>query len=568
VEPSSLEDQVRSLTRRLSAIESRLAALEAREPPTTAPPLASADRELVSEALTAGFDGRRWLTALGRSFIILGGAFLLRALTDAAVWPPEVGVSVGLLYALAWLVTSDRAASHGDRMFALADGATALVIGFPLIVESATRFNMFTPAAAALALAGFSVVSLTITFRTRLGVLAWLGAFGGMMTGFTLLVRTGEVAPYSFYFTALGVGTLWLGYLREWKGPRWFTGLLAVAGVFGVTTRALSEPPVDAPATAWFVQGALLIAYFASIAIRTLVRGRQVIPFEVVQSVFVLAVSVGGALAVSQSVGTGGVLLGAALVALGMIAYLVSFAFLARESPGGVNFYFYSTCALAFVLIGLEIAVKGAPQALALTALAVLLAVAWSRSGRVTLGGHAAVALVVASISGGLFALAQGAFVGEPPGPAVLLTAGLTLLVALAVSGSRAADCPTARPELARIPALVIAVAAVAGLAGALTATAAFGAEAALGHPMDAGVLATVRTALLSMLALACAFVDRPGRFSAIGKLAYPLLAATGMKLALADLRFSTPATLFIALACYGAALVLVPRLKKTGGSG
>ena len=60
-----------------------------------------------------------------------------------------------------------------------------------------------------------------------------------MLTGLTLMVRLGVVAPYSLYFTALGVATLWLGYLREWKGLRWPTGVLAVAGVFGVTTRAL-----------------------------------------------------------------------------------------------------------------------------------------------------------------------------------------------------------------------------------------------------------------------------------------------------------------------------------------
>ena len=79
----------------------------------------------------------------------------------------------------------------------------------------------------------------------------------------------------------------------------------------------------------------------------------------------------------------------------------------------------------------------------------------------------------------------------------------------------------------------------------------------------DAGVLATVRTALLSGLAVLAAWLHRPGAFSSIGTLAYPLLAVIGIKLALTDLRVSTAATLFVALACYGAALVIVPRLHR-----
>ena len=114
------------------------------------------------------------------------------------------------------------------------------------------------------------------------------------------------------------------------------------------------------------------------------------IVFEVVQTPLVLIVGVGGALAVSQSVGSGGLLLGGTLIVLGIATYLVSFQFLPRESRGALNFYFYSSLALVFVVIGLRTALSGAPQAVALTAFAALLAVAWSRSGRVSLGGHAA----------------------------------------------------------------------------------------------------------------------------------------------------------------------------------
>jgi hypothetical protein len=559
----TLEDQISLLTSRVEALESRLAWLEGHSPsPGPSRHIAEAREVSASEALPLPtVDGRRLTTALGRSFIILGGAFLLRALTDTGTWPPVAGVTIGLVYGLVWMATSVQAARRRDDIRALFDGGTALVIGFPLIVEATFRFRLLSATSAAAMLALITAGTLAAAYSTRLQTLAWLASAGGMLTGLTLMVRLGAMVPFALYFTGLGIATLWLGYLREWRGLRWLTGLLAAAAVFGVTTRAVAESPLDAPAAAWLTQAALVGGYFASIAIRTLVRGRQVIVFEVAQTLLVLLVGVGGALFVSQSSGSGGLVLGVTLVALGAASYLVSFAFLPRESAGALNFYFYSTLAIIFVLAGLEIAFTVVPRALALTALSALLAVAWSRSGRVSLGGHAAVALLVASISSGLVLVAQAAFMGDLPAPALIGTAGVTLAVALAISGSRMTSCHLPRPVAADIPAIVIAVVALAGTAGLLTLALGLGAGQGTEHP---GALATVRTALLSALAVLAAWLHRPGAFSSIGTLAYPLLALIGIKLALADLRVSTAATLFVALACYGVALVLVPRIRRT----
>jgi hypothetical protein len=47
--------------------------------------------------------------------------------------------------------------------------------------------------------------------------------------------------------------------------------------------------------------------------------------------------------------------------------------------------------------------------------------------------------------------------------------------------------------------------------------------------------------------------------------LTYALLAAIGVKIAAEDLPKGRPATLFLALALYGAALVIAPRLTRRG---
>ena len=101
---TTLEDHISALTSRLESVEARLAALEGRQPlPRVNTAGVSIGLGEAEPAIDGGLqvDGRRLTTALGRSFIILGGAFLLRALTDAGTWPPAVGVAVGLL-STAW----------------------------------------------------------------------------------------------------------------------------------------------------------------------------------------------------------------------------------------------------------------------------------------------------------------------------------------------------------------------------------------------------------------------------------------------------------------------------------
>lgn len=558
---SSIEEQVLQLTRRLEEVESRLAAVEQGAPRAA---LAGTSAESPPPAYSAAaFDLLGALTNLGRSLIILGGAFLLRALTEAGTWPPIVGVSMGLLYALTWLVTSNRAAARSHRLRAIFDGGTALVIGFPLIVEAALKFGLFTPTIAAVALAAFTACALLSAAHGRLQSLAWLASLGGLATGLTLVARTGEMAPFSFYFTGLGVATLWVGYLLEWRGLRWPTGAVACLAASGVTQRALAQPPVDPATLAWATQGFLLLAYLGSIAVRTLVRGRQVIVFEIAQTLLVLVVGLGGMIAVGHAVDEGDLLLGGVIIGLGAAAYAVSFQFLARHAPGALNFYFYSSLALIFAMVGTWTALHGPARAMALTGIGIALAVAWSRSARATLGAHTAIALVAASEDAGLITLGLAVFMGEIPSASLSLWPALvTFGAVLALSGSRLTAGTGAKLSAGDAPGLALALVAALGIAGLVT-VAAVAAAAAVSLPVSGDMLTTMRTAVLSMVAVGCARLARTGRFSAMGWLAYPLLAATGLKLVAIDLRVSRAATLFAALALYGAALVLVPRLRK-----
>jgi hypothetical protein len=65
--------------------------------------------------------------------------------------------------------------------------------------------------------------------------------------------------------------------------------------------------------------------------------------------------------------------------------------------------------------------------------------------------------------------------------------------------------------------------------------------------------------------ALVIAWAGRQARFREWTWLVYPLLVVIGLKMVAQDFKFSRPATLFIALALYGAALIIAPRLRRGG---
>jgi len=80
---------------------------------------------------------------------------------------------------------------------------------------------------------------------------------------------------------------------------------------------------------------------------------------------------------------------------------------------------------------------------------------------------------------------------------------------------------------------------------------------------MDVGLLATIRTGVLAVAALLVAWIGRHARFREWDWLVYPLLVAIGVKMVAQDFMHGRPATLFVALALYGAALIMAPRMRR-----
>jgi hypothetical protein len=500
------------------------------------------------------------LSRLGRTVVVFGGAYVLRALTDAGTLPGSAGIALGLVYALAWLVAADRAAGP-NWLSAQLHGAAAIGIGVPLLWEATTRFGLMAASTGVAALALLAALALTVAWRGRLQTLAWV-ASAGALGGALLFLRTGAVVPVTVFAIVLGIAALWLGYDRDWFGLRWPVALVADVLVLGVTTRALAGQ--ERPGTAITVQVFLLVAYLAMIAARTVVRGRNVIPFEIAQAVAAFGVGLGGAVAVARATGSGTVPLGAATLGLAAATYAVAFAFVDRQQGRGLNFYCYTTLALCLTLAGAGLLLGSTGAALLWAALAVGAGVAGRQYSRVALTVHGAIYALVAAAGSGLLAAATAALWAPAAGawPPFSL-ASWTVLAAVAVCATIPPPADQdGSPYVGSTTRAVVDALLVVSIAGVIVGALA---PVIAGHAgsADAGRLATLRTTVLSLVAILIAWVGSGPRFGEMRWLLYPILLLAGFKLLFEDFPRSRPSTLFAALAVYGLALIVAPRLSR-----
>ncbi len=559
---TQMEARLARLSGVVDALEGRIAALERQDGPVAA----------VEETGAAPRDARpasgrpdpvALLSLVGRSFIVLGGGFLLRALTDAGTLPPLAGVIAGLVYAAASIIAADRAAASGRPWSANAHAATSVLVGFPIIWEAATRFRVLSPAASAVVLALSVAAPMGLAWRRRLQTPAWVGTLAALVASIALIAATGEVVPFAVFLIALGTFTLWVGYSLDWVGLRWPVAVAADVVVSALTLRALAPEPRDSTMVTVGVQVLLVAAYLGSIGVRTLVRRRNVVPFEVVQTAAVLMVGFGGAVSVARATGASVSLVGGIFLLFGIAAYAVAVRFLDPALQLRRNVYYYSSVALVFILTGCELLWSTGPLAVVWAALAAAGCFLWARLARFFLLIHGAVYLAAAGFATGAFAYGAAVTVGAPPVPWQTPAWHLFVLLgsAAACAWWGAADLNPDVRRAARAPRLIIVLslvwvagAAIIGLVGPVFVGA---------QSPDAGALATVRTSVLSLAALAIAWIGRHSRFGEWNWLVYPLLVAIGLKMLARDFSASRPATLFVALALYGLALILAPRLRR-----
>ena len=200
------DQRLEKIDQRLWHIEERLSRLENTSGSLPAPAHISDDTE--ADSRTVATADASLLALTGKSILILGGAFLLRAATESAALPPQIGIALGLLYAMAWVVAAAFAARSGRRSTADFLCVVSAAVAYPILWEATTHFRVLSAVAAAVLLAGFSFALIFVARLHTLALPAWIATVGATFVALLLAYATKETIPFLFALTFLGVVAL------------------------------------------------------------------------------------------------------------------------------------------------------------------------------------------------------------------------------------------------------------------------------------------------------------------------------------------------------------------------
>jgi hypothetical protein len=538
-----IEAAIKDLERTLGAVERRLAALE------SARAIEPDDERVEPNPLRVGrLELAQTVSYVGRSLVALGGAFLLRAITDANVVPHAAGIAGGLAYALFWLATAHRTGAT-DRLNATFHALVTAVIAYPLLWEATIRFSVLSPTASAIAVGIVTALAIGVALHRSIQTIAWIATISLLVTAVALVAATATVLPFAILLIVAGTATLWIGYARDWTILRWPVAAVANLLVIGLTMRVATTSGTEGPFTVVAVQMLLLNVYIASIAIRTIVRARNVNVFEVLQTLAALAVGFGGAVYVAHRTGSGIVALAVVNLVAGSSCYAIAWLFVAKRQGLTRNFYYYTTLAIVLLMVSSRLLLDDGALALTSAALAIAAIVLSRRTKLTALLWHSAAYLTVAAFASGAAFAAYDAFVGS----ASTAWRPFTTIALLVIASSIVCWLIAPRVVFGSLALWIAGGWLISVVAPPLCGVAGSGA--------NAGGVATVRTIVLAAAALAIARIAQLPKFREIVWLLYMILAAGAIKLLVEDLPQSKPSTLFVALAFYGAALIAASRL-------
>lgn len=575
---SSLDELVLVIDRlisRLDELESRVAALERPAEPhqvTAATPAATSALTTATGAKLAVIPAPQAhplaqisrssnpMPVIGKVFLGIAGAYLLRALAESGSLPMWAVAGVAMLYAGAWLLGAARTPS--SPIFAGASYATtAAIILPPMLWELTLRFKVMPAWAAATALVVFVALATALAWKQKLASVVISPVAFSAVAALALLVGTHD--PFSFVTALLLMALMAEAAVStdRWPGLRPLVAIpldLAVLALLLIYTGSNGIPPDYKPmagADLLKLFAALPVIYGVSVLARTLALRRTIGVFETGQMSVALLLAGFGILRTTHNfaaIGLGVFCLGAAAGCYWLAHSRFEGAAFQR------SYHVFSTWAMALALAGSLLCFPANVNVFFLGAAALAATIIGVRSGRVALAFHGATYLAAVALISGALQYGFELSIGKPPqaGGWLAWIAFVFTIICYALVW-RSAD---AREQQWPHSVLWLAFAALATFAALTTVlTALYIAFPGAG----AARIAAGRTLVICLLAVLLGWSGSRFRRAELLWLAYAAIVFCTLKLLLEDLRSGSAVTIAFSFFCYGMVWVLVPRFSR-----
>lgn len=557
---SEFESALQRLNEKVKDLESRLATLEQRPEnmnifSVPARPVVLPPSHPVQQLSEGGSGGA--MPAIGKVFLGIAGAYVLRALAESGTFPRLAVAGVAIIYAATWLFWSARAVT---RFASVAYGTAAALIIFPLIWEVTVRFQLLPGSVSAGVLFAFALMAALLAWRQNLAPVAWVTTCFASATALGLLVATRNPAPYVVALLLIALATEAAAWRDHWMSLRPVVALaadLSILALIAVYTGREGASAVYASIRTtglliFFV--ALAVIYAASTAVRTIAGRRAITWFECGQTTLAFVIATLGALRATHDAAE--VTIGAVSLALAAVCYLAGFTWF-DDPRTARNHHVYATWAAALLLAGAFLGLPDSALSTWLCLAALVSMAAAVRTGRLILALHAVLFLGVAAWSSGLLAYIAASLAGTPAAPVwMIVVAGITT-IAVGVYGWRFQAVNDGASQALRMLLAAAAILTTAAfLAGGMVA---FGAASTSGPS-----LAVTRTLIAVVIALGCGVVGSKSERRELIWLAYGVVGLCTVKLLAEDLRNGTAASLAVSMFLYGMVWLLLPRLARS----
>ncbi len=569
--PDTSSGDIAELVRLVTDLQSRVLKLEERLDMASGAPvlpaaLAPEPLETPVPHLGTGLPSNA-VAVLGRIFLAVAGAFVLRALAEYGVIPASLGAGLGIIYALAWLFMAMRLPAEA-KFATAASCATSALIMIPLVWEASQRFKVLSSWTSAGVLAGFVLVSLAVSWAKRQTVVSGIVGVSATLLAMVLMFAKDDLLPFTLALLIIALAMEIAAWFDHQTGARAIAAVAADVAIF-ISSWLLSRPqglPSDyvplALSSLLFVQTMLMAIYLGSAAVQTVVRRRTLTFPEMAQTAAALLIGVAGIVWVFRT--NAGVMLALGLVALviGLACYAVSFRLF--ESVHMWNFRAWSAFGLFLVLIGTYFPFSGSAFWMLWCACAVASCWAAMAVRRPTLGLHGAVYLLLGALASNaagqtlarLFSMGNDTFRWFAP---------LAVMLAAVVSWAAIAMSTTGESARWRKQVSSLAISAniawiAAGISVQLLVSIWQSVAAGRGGNAPAYTLGTV---VLTLTAAALAWAGAQWQKRELIWLAYAFMILCAYKLVVRDFANEHSLALVVSLIFYGGVLILMPRLQR-----